>query len=66
MASSPNAPPGPTPAPHRPDEPLRVFLSSTSVDLEPDPGRPRYILTESGIGYRLRGATRMGTCTLPH
>jgi two-component system, OmpR family, KDP operon response regulator KdpE len=34
---------------------LRVFIRNLRNKLEPDPARPRYILTESGIGYRLRG-----------
>jgi two-component system KDP operon response regulator KdpE len=33
---------------------LRVFIKSLRGKLEPDPARPRYILTETGIGYRLR------------
>ncbi len=32
---------------------LRVFIKSLRAKLEPDPGRPRYIVTEAGIGYRL-------------
>ncbi len=32
---------------------LRVFIKSLRDKLEPEPGRPRYILTETGIGYRL-------------
>lgn len=33
---------------------LRVNISNLRKKLEPDPVRPRYILTEPGIGYRLR------------
>lgn len=33
---------------------LRVNISNLRRKLEPDPARPRYILTEPGIGYRLR------------
>lgn len=33
---------------------LRVYIRSLRLRLEPDPGRPIYILTESGVGYRLR------------
>ena len=33
---------------------LRVTISNLRGKLEPDPDRPRYILTEPGIGYRLR------------
>jgi two-component system KDP operon response regulator KdpE len=32
---------------------LRVFIKSLRGKLEPDPARPRYIVTETGIGYRL-------------
>ncbi len=32
---------------------LRVFVSSLRGKLEPDPRRPHYLLTETGIGYRL-------------
>jgi two-component system, OmpR family, KDP operon response regulator KdpE len=33
---------------------LRAFIAQLRRKLEPDPGRPRYILTEPGIGYRFR------------
>ncbi len=32
---------------------LHVFVSQLRRKLEPDPARPRYILTEPGVGYRL-------------
>lgn len=32
---------------------LRVFVASLRRKLEDDPARPRYILTEQGVGYRL-------------
>jgi len=32
---------------------LRVYLSHLRQKLEPDPGRPRHLITEAGIGYRL-------------
>ncbi|MCE5238346.1 response regulator transcription factor [bacterium] len=32
---------------------LRVNISNLRRKLEPDPTRPRYILTEPGVGYRL-------------
>lgn len=32
---------------------LRVFVASLRGKLEDDPARPRYILTEQGVGYRL-------------
>jgi two-component system KDP operon response regulator KdpE len=33
---------------------LRVTISNLRRKLEPDPTRPHYILTEPGVGYRLR------------
>lgn len=33
---------------------LRVNISNLRHKLEPDPSRPHYILTEPGVGYRLR------------
>jgi len=33
---------------------LRVNVSNLRRKIEPDPARPRYILTEPGVGYRLR------------
>ena len=33
---------------------LRVNISNLRRKIEPDPTRPRYILTEPGVGYRLR------------
>jgi two-component system KDP operon response regulator KdpE len=35
---------------------LRVFFRSLRQKIEPDPARPHYVLTESGVGYRLRAA----------
>lgn len=35
---------------------LRVNISNLRRKIEPDPARPRYIVTEPGVGYRLRGA----------
>jgi two-component system KDP operon response regulator KdpE len=32
---------------------LRVYLARLRGKLEPDPARPRYLLTEPGLGYRL-------------
>jgi two-component system KDP operon response regulator KdpE len=31
---------------------LRVFVRQLRQKIEPDPSRPRFILTESGVGYR--------------
>ena len=33
---------------------LRVNMSNLRHKLEPDAARPNYILTEPGVGYRLR------------
>jgi two-component system KDP operon response regulator KdpE len=33
---------------------LRVNISNLRRKIEPDPSRPHYILTEPGVGYRLR------------
>lgn len=32
---------------------LRVFMASLRRKLESDPARPRYLLTEQGVGYRM-------------
>lgn len=34
---------------------LRVFVAQLRKKIEPDPNRPTYIITESGIGYRFIG-----------
>ncbi len=31
---------------------LRVYLAQIRKKLEPDPARPRYFITEAGMGYR--------------
>ena len=31
---------------------LRVFIAAVRRKLEPEPGRPRYFITEPGMGYR--------------
>ena len=36
---------------------LRVNISNLRRKTEPDPARPRYVLTEPGVGYRLRTDT---------
>jgi two-component system KDP operon response regulator KdpE len=33
---------------------LRVNMSNLRRKIEPDPTRPRFIITEPGVGYRLR------------
>lgn len=35
---------------------LRVFIASMRRKLEDNPARPRYLLTEQGVGYRFRAA----------
>jgi two-component system KDP operon response regulator KdpE len=32
---------------------LRVYMANLRRKLEADPTRPRYLLTEQGVGYRL-------------
>lgn len=34
---------------------LRLYIAQLRKKLEPDPASPRYILTESGMGYRFAG-----------
>jgi two-component system, OmpR family, KDP operon response regulator KdpE len=36
---------------------LRVNMSNLRRKLEPEPARPRYIVTEPGVGYRLRATS---------
>lgn len=33
---------------------LRIYIRQLRQKIEPDPERPRHILTETGVGYRLR------------
>ena len=33
---------------------LRVFMAQLRRKVEPDPARPRLLLTEPGVGYRMR------------
>jgi len=33
---------------------LRVYVRQLRQKIEPEPERPRYALTETGIGYRMR------------
>jgi len=33
--------------------PIRVYMAALRRKIEPDPSRPRYILTEQGVGYRM-------------
>jgi two-component system KDP operon response regulator KdpE len=36
---------------------LRVYMAQLRRKLEPDPSRPRYFITEAGMGYRFQTAT---------
>jgi two-component system KDP operon response regulator KdpE len=33
---------------------LRVYMANLRRKLEDDPARPRHLVTETGVGYRLR------------
>jgi two-component system KDP operon response regulator KdpE len=35
---------------------LRIYIRALRQKIEPDPERPTYIMTETGVGYRLRQA----------
>ena len=35
---------------------LRIYIRALRQKIEADPERPEYIVTETGVGYRLRGA----------
>jgi two-component system, OmpR family, KDP operon response regulator KdpE len=37
---------------------LRIYIRALRQKIEPDPEQPRYIVTETGVGYRLRAADR--------
>jgi two-component system KDP operon response regulator KdpE len=37
---------------------LHVYISHLRRKIEPDPARPRYVLTEPGVGYRLVDPTK--------
>jgi len=37
---------------------LRVNISNLRRKIEPDPARPQYIVTEPGVGYRLKNTDR--------
>jgi len=36
---------------------LRVYMAQLRRKIEPDPARPRFLLTELGVGYRLRDSS---------
>lgn len=40
---------------------LRVYVGQLRAKLEDDPARPRYLLTEPGVGYRFRAADEAPT-----
>lgn len=40
---------------------LRVYVNQLRHKIEPDPARPRYIVTEPGVGYRFRSSQ-----SIPH
>jgi two-component system KDP operon response regulator KdpE len=44
---------------------LRVYVRQLRQKIEADPERPQYVLTETGIGYRLRAPDEIAKPTLP-
>jgi two-component system KDP operon response regulator KdpE len=36
---------------------LRVYMTQLRHKLEQDPARPRFLVTEPGVGYRLKAET---------
>jgi two-component system KDP operon response regulator KdpE len=44
---------------------LRVYVRQLRQKIEADPERPQYVLTETGIGYRLRAPDEIAKLTLP-
>jgi two-component system KDP operon response regulator KdpE len=43
---------------------LRVYVRQLRQKIEIDPERPQFVLTETGIGYRLRAPDEIGKSTL--
>ncbi|MBN8897117.1 MAG: winged helix-turn-helix transcriptional regulator, partial [Rhodospirillales bacterium] len=39
---------------------LRIYIRALRQKIEPDPERPSHILTETGVGYRLRAPDPAG------
>lgn len=35
------------------NHPLRVYMAALRKKIEPEPAKPKYVLTEQGVGYRL-------------
>ena len=44
---------------------LRVYVRQLRQKIEADPERPQYVLTETGIGYRLRAPDGIAKSALP-
>lgn len=44
---------------------LRVYMGQLRHKLEADPARPRYLVTEPGVGYRLQRDGLVQLCTTP-
>jgi two-component system KDP operon response regulator KdpE len=45
---------------------LRVYVRALRQKIEPVPERPHYILTETGVGYRLRDPDEPAPAQVPH
>ena len=41
---------------------LRIYIRALRQKIKPDPERPQHILTEQGVGYRLRAPIRVPSC----
>jgi two-component system KDP operon response regulator KdpE len=44
---------------------LRVYVRQLRQKIEADPERPQFVLTETGIGYRLRAPDEIAKPALP-
>ena len=52
----PYGPGGAARGPGDPQQYLRVHITNLRRKIEPNPGAPRYVVTEPGVGYRFETA----------